>query len=108
MEYVYAALLLHELGKKINEDNITKVIKATGEEPDEARAKALVASLEEVDIEEAISKPAVAAPAQAAAPESAEGKEESKEEGEGEEEEGESEEEKEEEAAEGLGTLFGE
>lgn len=106
MEYVYAALLLHELGKEINEDNITKVIKATGEEPDEARAKALVASLEEVDIEEAISKPAVAAPAQAAPEASSEADEGSEEEGKDEEDE-QSEEEKEEEAAEGLGTLFG-
>ena len=30
MEYVYAALLLHKLGKEVNEDGVKKVISATG------------------------------------------------------------------------------
>ena len=101
MEYVYAALLLHEAGKEINEENIKKVIEAAGIEPDEARIKALVSALEGVDIEEAISQAAmpVAAPAAAAAPAAEEQKTEEKNE--------EDEEKKEEEAAAGLASLFG-
>ena len=51
MEYVYAALLLHKAGKPIDEKNITKILDSTGIKADSARVKALVASLEEVDIE---------------------------------------------------------
>jgi large subunit ribosomal protein L12 len=104
MEYVYAALLLHSAGKEVNEDGIKSVLQAAGVEPEEARVKALVTALEDVDIEEAISTAAVApvATAPAAAPatkEEAEEKEEEKEE--------EEEEKAEEEAIEGLGALFG-
>ncbi len=66
MEYVYAALLLHSAGKKVTDEAITAVIKAAGAEVDPVRAKALVAALEGVNIEEAISKAAFAAPAAAA------------------------------------------
>ncbi len=66
MEYIYAALLLHNAGKAITEETITAVLKAAGIEVNEARAKALVAALDGVDIEEAISKAAFAAPAAAA------------------------------------------
>ena len=66
MEYIYAALLLHNSGKAITEEAITAVLKAAGTEVNEARAKALVAALEGVDIEEAIAKAAFAAPAAAA------------------------------------------
>jgi large subunit ribosomal protein L12 len=66
MEYIYAALLLHNAGKAITEETITAVLKAAGIEVNESRAKALVAALEGVDIEEAISKAAFAAPAAAA------------------------------------------
>jgi len=66
MEYIYAALLLHNAGKAITEEAITAVLKAAGIEVNEARVKALVAALEGVDIEEAISKAAFAAPAAAA------------------------------------------
>ncbi|HWQ44397.1 MAG TPA: 50S ribosomal protein P1 [Methanosarcina barkeri] len=66
MEYIYAALLLHNAGKAITEETITAVLKAAGVEVNEARAKALVAALDGVDIEEAISKAAFAAPAAAA------------------------------------------
>jgi large subunit ribosomal protein L12 len=68
MEYIYAALLLHNAGKAITEETITAVLKAAGTEVNESRVKALVAALEGVDIEEAIAKAAFAAPAAAAAP----------------------------------------
>jgi large subunit ribosomal protein L12 len=68
MEYIYAALLLHNAGKPITEDAITAVLKAAGIEVNESRVKALVAALEGVNIEEAISNAAFAAPAAAAAP----------------------------------------
>jgi large subunit ribosomal protein L12 len=101
MEYVYAAMLLHKAGKEINEKNVSEVLTAAGVSADAARVKALVASIAEVDIDEAIkSAPAMmaAAPAPAAAP----AKEEKKEE-----EEEEDQSKKEEEAMEGLGALFG-
>jgi len=102
MEYVYAAMLLHKAGKPINEKSITEVLKAAKINADPVRVKALVASLAEVDIEEAIKSPSALmapAPVVAAAPEAkpAEKKKEEKKE----------EKEKEEEALEGLGALFG-
>jgi large subunit ribosomal protein L12 len=100
MEYIYAAMLLHTAGQEINEGNVTKVLEAAGAEADDARVKALIAALEDVDIEEAMEKTAVAAAAPAAAAPAAEAAPE-------EEEEEEDEEEKEEEAAAGLGALFG-
>jgi len=50
MEYIYAALLLHKLGKEINSENLNKIIAAVGIEPDESKIKSLVASLKGVDI----------------------------------------------------------
>ncbi len=101
MEYVYAALLLEEAGKKIEEKTIMDVIKAAGVEPDEAQAKALVASLKGVDIKEVIKNaqaaPVQSAPAQASAAPAKEEKKENKEE----------QAKKEEEAAGGLASLFG-
>ncbi|MCJ2555945.1 MAG: 50S ribosomal protein P1 [Candidatus Thermoplasmatota archaeon] len=100
MEYVYSAMLLHSAGKEISEDNVEKVLKAAGVKPDPTRVKALTASLEGVDIEEAMSTafsiPAAAAPV-AAAPEEEEKKEKKEK----------KEEVSEEEAAAGLGALFG-
>jgi len=100
MEMVYAALLLHALKKSVNEDNVTKVLTATGAHFDHAKVKALVASLEGVNIDEAIAKAAMApvAAAPAAAAPTAEKKEEKKPEEEAK---------KAEEAAAGLGALFG-
>ncbi|TKX81899.1 50S ribosomal protein P1 [Halorubrum sp. SD626R] len=66
MEYVYAALILNETGEEINEDNVTGVLEAAGVDVEESRVKALVAALEDVDIEEAI-ETAAAAPAAGAA-----------------------------------------
>ncbi|MGC9516974.1 MAG: 50S ribosomal protein P1 [Methanomicrobiales archaeon] len=103
MEYIYTAMLLHTTGQEISEENVKKVLEAAGSEADDARIKALIAALEEVDIEEAMEKTAVATAAPAAAAAAAPAAEEEAEE----EEEEESEEEKEEEAAAGLGALFG-
>jgi len=60
MEYIYAALLLHKGGKAIKEESVKAVLTAAGIAVDDARVKALVAALEGVNIEEAISKAAAA------------------------------------------------
>ncbi|MCC4768885.1 50S ribosomal protein P1 [Methanosarcina sp. DH2] len=102
MEYIYAALLLHNAGKAITEEAITAVLQAAGIEVNEARAKALVAALDGVDIEEAIAKAAFAAPAAApaaAAPAAAEAPVEEPEE--------EEDDTSEEDGMAGLGALFG-
>ena len=54
MKYVYAALLLHSSDQTIDEKNMKKVLNATGSETDEARIKAVVASLKDVNIDEAL------------------------------------------------------
>jgi large subunit ribosomal protein L12 len=66
MEYIYSAMLLHSAGQPITEDHVKKVLTAAGVKPDEARIKALVASLEGVNIDEAIKNAAM--PVAAAAP----------------------------------------
>jgi len=71
MEYVYAALMLHKLQKEVTEENVTSVVKATGAEVNEAQVKALVASLADVNIEEAIKAAPVAVAAAPAADASA-------------------------------------
>ena len=106
MEYIYSAMLLHSAGKKITEENIKKVLTAAGVKADAAKIKALAASLEGVNIEDAIKTAAVpvaATPAAAATEETApaEGKPEEKKKKEKKEEEV-----SEEEAAAGLGALF--
>jgi large subunit ribosomal protein L12 len=101
MEYVYTAMLLHSAGTEVNAKSVEKVLKAAGVKAEKSRAEALVASLEGVDIEEAMAT-AVAAPA-AAAPAVA-SSEEAPAEAEAEEEE---EEVSEEDAVSGLGALFG-
>lgn len=98
MEYVYAALVLHSAGKTIDENGIKTVLKAAGVEANDARVKALVSSLDGVDIEEAIKTAVAAAPAAGAAPAAAAPAAEEKPE-----EKGPSEEE----AMAGLGALFG-
>ena len=60
MEYVLSALILHKLGKDVNEDNVTKVLKAAGASIVDAKVKALVASLADVDIQKAIEEAAMA------------------------------------------------
>ncbi len=107
MEYIYAALLLHKAGKEINEENIKKVVEAAGIQADEAKIKALVSALEEVNIEEAISKAPTVAMAAAPAAAGAEGGAAAAAEEKKEEKKEEAEEKKEEEAAAGLSALFG-
>jgi len=60
MEYVYAALMLHKLKKEITEENVTSIVKASGTEVNEAKVKSLVASLADVNIEDAIKAAPVA------------------------------------------------
>lgn len=100
MEYIYAAMLLHSAGQKVDEQHVTKVIEAAGAKHDAAKVKALVSALEGVNIDEAIAKAAVAQVA--AAPAAGEAKKEEKKE-----EKKEDTAKKEEEAATGLGALFG-
>ena len=103
MEYVYAALMLHKLKKEITEENVTSIVKASGAELNEAKVKSLVASLADVDIEDAIKAAPIAAAAPAAAAPAAEGGEGKKAEKKAEAADGK----KEEEAMEGLSSLFG-
>ena len=101
MEYIYSAMLLHKAGKKISAAALTKILEAAGVKPDEGRLKALVATLKDIKIEEAIKAVPVAAPAAAPAAKAAKPKPKKEEKPEKEEEE-----EKPEEVA-GLGALFG-
>ncbi len=93
MEYTYAVLLLHKLGKEVSEGNIKKVVIAAGADADESKIKSLTASLKGVDIAKELenAKLVSAAPA-------AEAKKEEKEK---------PKEEKKAAAAEGLSALFG-
>jgi large subunit ribosomal protein L12 len=100
MEYVYSALLLNAAGKPIDEKALSGVLTAAGISPDAARVKALIASLEGVNLTEVLAKAETFAAPAAVAP--AEKKTEKKEE-EKKEEKGVTEEE----AAEGLSALFG-
>jgi large subunit ribosomal protein L12 len=98
MDLIYSALLLHSAKQSIDESNVSKVLQAAGITPDSAKIKALLAALETVNIDEAISKasmPVAAAPA-------AEAKEEKKEE-----KKEEDDSKKAEQAVEGLAGLFG-
>jgi large subunit ribosomal protein L12 len=107
MEYVYAAMLLHKAGKEINEETVSNVLTAAGITVDAVRVKALVASLSEVNIDEAIkSAPTMmAAPAAAQAP--AAPATETKPKEEDKKKKAEEEKAKEDAALEGLGALFG-
>ena len=101
IEYIYAAMLIHKTGNKIDEGTLKKVLEAAGQQVDDSLVKATVAALDGVNIDEAIEKAAVAAPvaaAPAAAAPAAEAKKEKK---------PEKDEKSEEEAAAGLGALFG-
>ena len=101
MEYVYAAMLLHKTGHKVEEESLSKVLHSAGVAPNPARIKALVSALEGVDIDAAIKEASVVQAVQvaAAAPaQSAPKKEEKK---------PEDEKKSAEQAAAGLGALFG-
>ncbi|VVB74358.1 50S ribosomal protein L12 [Candidatus Tiddalikarchaeum anstoanum] len=99
MEYIYAALLLNQAGKKVDAEGMKKVLESAGVKVDEARVKALVSALEGVNIKDVIAKAAiatVAAPIAGNQPAAKEKKEEKEEEKVSEAE-----------AAAGLGALFG-
>ena len=98
MEMIYSALLLHSAKQNIDEANVTKVLQAAGLTPDTTKVKAVVAALDGVNIEEAISKAAMPVAAAAPAQGGTEKKEEKKEE---------DIEKKAEQAVEGLAGLFG-
>ena len=108
MEYIYSAMLLHSAGKKITEENVKKVLTAAGVKADSGRIKALTASLDGVNIEEAIKNASVptAAPASTETSAKETSSEDKKEEKKDKKEEKE-EEVSEEDAAAGLGALFG-
>jgi len=91
---VHVALFLHSADKEVNEANMKKVIDASGAKVDPAQIKALVSSLEGIDISEAVKSAAVPMAAPAAAPPEEKKKEESSEK-------------KAEQAAAGLSSLFG-
>jgi large subunit ribosomal protein L12 len=96
--YMYAALVLHKAGKKVDEAGITSVVKAAGVDVDTVKVKALASALSEVNIDEALKSAAtmaVAAAPAAAAP-AAKTEEKPK-----------VEEKREEEALAGLASLFG-
>ncbi|MDR9411454.1 MAG: 50S ribosomal protein P1 [Haloquadratum sp.] len=109
MEYIYTALILNELDEEITEDTVTAVLEAAGADVEDSRVKALVAALEDVDIDEAVETAAVApaaAPAagaggaaEAAAPEAEADEAADAEEADDDEDD--------EPSGEGLGTLFG-
>ena len=102
MEMIYAALLLHSAGHKVDEQNLTKVLEAAGAKHDHAMVKAVASSLEGVNIEDAIKQAAFVAAAPASAPAGSEAKAEKKEE-----KKEEDTAKKAEEAAAGLSSLFG-
>ena len=110
MEYVYAALILNETGEEINEENVTDILEAAGADVEESRVKALVAALEDVDIEEAVEQ-AAAVPAGGAGGAAAGGEadtDEAEEEADEAEEEAEADDDEDDDAGgEGLGELFG-
>lgn len=96
MEYIYGALLLHKLGQTVNEENLKKVISATGAQVDESKVKSLIASLQGVDIAKELENASAVAAAPVASATEAEPKKEEK-----------KEEEKPSESAAGLSALFG-
>ncbi|MEK6906899.1 MAG: 50S ribosomal protein P1 [Nanoarchaeota archaeon] len=99
MEYIHTALLLNKLGKPVNEANVKKVLEAAGAHVEEAKVKALVTSLEGVDMEKVIKEASVMPIVTVAAPQA--GAQEAKK------EEKKDDKKSEEAAAAGLGALFG-
>ncbi|MEK6936736.1 MAG: 50S ribosomal protein L12 [Nanoarchaeota archaeon] len=99
MEYVYSALLIHKLGAELTADRVKKVIESAGGHSDEMKAKALLAALDGVNIDEVVKQAAmpVAAPVTEAKAETKKDEKKSAEE----------EKKAEEAAAAGLGALFG-
>lgn len=107
MEYIYAAMLLHKAGKEINEQHLTQVLTSAGINADVVRVKALIASLAEVKIDEAIKSAPTMMAAPATAPVAAAPQAEAKPKEEDKKKKEEEDKKKEEAALEGLGALFG-
>jgi len=61
MQEVYAALMLHDAKQPITEASLKKVLSSIGSAVDDAKIKALVASLEGVNIDDAIKQAVIAA-----------------------------------------------
>lgn len=99
MENVYAALLLHKLGKEVSEENMKKVVTAAGAHVNETQIKSLIASLKGVDIDKELESASLVAAAPAGGHAGHADKHEAKTE--------EKAEEKHAAAAEGLSALFG-
>jgi len=96
--YLHAVLVLHGAGKEVSKEGILAVVKASGADADEARAKVLAEAVKGVNFEDLLKQSMMVAAAPAAAAPAAEAKKEEKKEDEGK---------KEEQAAEGLASLFG-
>jgi large subunit ribosomal protein L12 len=96
--YLHAVLVLHGAGKEVSKEGIVAVVKASGAEVDEARAKVLAEAVKGVNFEDLLKQSMMVAAAPAAAAPAAAPKKEEKKEDEGK---------KEEQAAEGLASLFG-
>lgn len=94
-------MLLHKVGKEINEENVKKVLEAAGVKVEEGRVKALIAALDGVNIDEAIKEAAQTMVVPATSSQEAKTEEKPKE------EKKEDSGKKAEEAAAGLGSLFG-
>lgn len=62
MKYTHATLLLNETGAEINETNLTAVLESAGAEFSVSRVKALVAALENVDVDAYAADPPEDAP----------------------------------------------
>ena len=99
MEYIYAAMLLHKAGHKVDEASLDKVLHAAGLTSNPARTKALVSALEGVDIDVAIKEASMVQAAPAAAASAPVAKKEDK--------KPEEDKKSAEQAAAGLGALFG-
>lgn len=95
MEYVYAALLLHKLGKPVDEEHMNKILHATGASVDEGKVKSLIASLKGIDIDAELANAVVVGAASASGAAQSEKPAEEKHE------------EKREESVAGLSALFG-
>lgn len=54
MKYIYAAMILHNTDREITEQNVRDILEAADAEVNEHRITALVESLNDVGIEEAI------------------------------------------------------
>ncbi len=78
MQEIYAALMLHESGKPVEAGNVKKVLESAGASIDESKIKALVSSLQGVNIDDALKEAVSLAAAPAAGAATTEKKEEKK------------------------------